>query len=108
MSSVSDDSSDIYSDDDKLSDNKKWVIQIDGKVKGYADNFETAIDYVSKTISEIVDSFDKDYFMFAEEYSNNTMNSYLIKILGRHRYMCNPMLHTRPLSFIKMELINAI
>ncbi len=104
MTSVSDDSSEIYSDK-KL---KKWIIQIDGQIKGYSDNFDDAIDYVSKTISEIVDNFDKDYFMFAEEKSDKNNNLYFIKILGRHRYMCNPMLHTRPLSIIKMELINAI
>jgi hypothetical protein len=104
MSSVSDGSSDIYSD----KNNKKWIIQIDGQIKGYSDNFDDAIDYCSSAISEIVDNYDKDYFVFAEEESDKATNLYFIKILGRHRYMCNPGFHTRPLSIIKMELINAI
>ena len=100
MSSDSDDSSDH--------DKRKCVIQVDDEIKGYSDNFTTAIDYLSKTISTIVDNFDKDYFVFAEEKSDTKDNFYFIKIVGRHRYMCNPGFHTRPLSFIKMELINAL
>jgi hypothetical protein len=104
MSLVSDNSS---SDSDIDSD-KKWIIQIDGQIKGYSDNFNNAIDYCSSAISKIVDNYDKDYFVFAEEESNKDMNLYFVKILGRHRYMCNPGFHTRPLSIIKMELVNAI